>query len=309
MDYMNKKDTFLSIACILLAISIGFVIFVGQSARKNNSSATLIIKDATKEPSKASSTTDKNIDNTKTTSTDTSNKDRFSGLKLTKDDIGLPILCYHDVNSVKGTDLVLDPAKFKEQMKYLKDNGYFPITLDELYGYFREDKEIPEKSVVITFDDGYVGTYTNAFPVLKEFGFKATIFMISDSVNNPSYLNVDQLKELSNYGIDIQNHFGEVSNISKLSIDKQIDILKKSKQALEGFLSKPINCVAFPSSNVSEDSKKAAEQVGYKMAFNVQNTTLALADKKDNIYNLDRLYIGNKNSLNDFIKILNTKKK
>lgn len=307
---MNKKDTFLSIACILLTISIVFVVFVGQSARKNNSSttSTLNIKDTTKVTDKAPSTNDKNINNTKATSADTSNKDRFSGLKLTKDDNGLPILCYHDVNSAKGTDLILDPSKFKEQMKYLKDNGYFPITLDELYSYFREDKEIPEKSIVITFDYGYVGTYTYAFPILKEFGFKATIFMISDSVNNPSYLNVDQLKELSNYGIDIQNHFGEVST-SKLNINKQIDMLKKSKQALEGFLSKPINYVAFPSSNVSEDSKKAAEQVGYKMAFNVQNTTLALADKKDNIYNLDRLYIGNKNSLNDFIKILNTKKK
>lgn len=306
---MNKKDTFLSIICIILAISIVFVVFVGQSARTKNSPATSEMKVTAKEITEEPSTTDKVVDNTKPAPTDTSNKDRFSGLKLIQDDNGLPILCYHDINSVKGTDLVLDPVKFKEQMKYLKDNGYFPITLDELYGYLKEDKGIPEKSIVLTFDDGYVGTYTYAFPILKEFGFKATIFMISDSVNNPSYLNVEQLKELSNYGIDIQSHFGETSNISKLSIDKQIDMLKKSKQTLEGFLSKTISYVAFPSSNLSEDSKKAAEQAGYKMSFNLQSTTLALADKKDNIYNLDRLYIGNKHSLNDFIKILTTKKK
>ncbi|GKU26266.1 polysaccharide deacetylase family protein [Clostridium folliculivorans] len=306
---MKKKDTFLSIVCIILTISIILVVFIGQSARKNSSLPTSETKVTAKETTKVPSTTDKVVDNTKATSTDTSNKDRFSGLKLTNDDNGLPILCYHDINSAKGTDLVLDPAKFKEQMKYLKDNGYFPITLDELYSYFKDNKGIPEKSIVITFDDGYVGTYTYAFPILKEFGFKATIFMISDSVNNPSYLNVEQLKELSKYGIDIQSHFGEVSNISKLNLDKQIDTLKKSKQTLEGFLSKPISYVAFPSSNLSEDSKKAAEQAGYKMSFNLQNTSLALADKKDNIYNLDRLYIGNKHSLNDFIKILNTKKK
>ncbi|GFP77700.1 polysaccharide deacetylase family protein [Clostridium fungisolvens] len=306
---MKKKDTFLSIACIILAISIIFVVFTGQSARKNISSSTPEIKITAKEITEVPSTTDKVVADTKETSTDNSNKDRFSGLKLTKDDNGLPILCYHDINPVKGTDLVLDPAKFKEQMKYLKDNGYFPITLDELYGYFKEDKGIPEKSIVITFDDGYVGTYTYAFPILKEFGFKATIFMISGSINNPAYLNVEQLKELSNYGIDIQNHFGEVSNTSKLNIDKQIDMLKKSKQTLEGFLGKTISYVAFSSSNLSEDSKKAAEQVGYKMSFNLQSNTLTLADKKDNIYNLDRLYIGNKHSLNDFIKILNTKKK
>ncbi|GFZ32693.1 deacetylase [Clostridium zeae] len=309
---MNKKDTFLSIACIILAISIVFVVFIGQSAKNHNSSATLETKntkDTAKETDKTPSTTDKNIDNTKNTSTDNSNKDRFSGLKLTNADNGLPILCYHDISSSKGSDLVLDPAKFKEQMKYLKDNGYFPITLDELYSYLKEDKGIPEKSIVITFDDGYLGTYTYAFPILKEFGFKATIFMISDYVNNPSYLSVEQIKELSNYGIDIQNHFGEVSNISKLNINKQIDTLKKSKQTLEGFLSKSISYVAFPASNLTEDSKKAAEQAGYKMSFNLQSTTLALADKKDNIYNLDRLYIGNKHTLNDFIKILNTKKK
>ncbi|MBK1812426.1 polysaccharide deacetylase family protein [Clostridium sp. YIM B02505] len=306
---MKKKDTFLSILCILLAIAIVFVIFVGQSARKNNSSATLETKVTTKEITEVPATADKVVDNTKSTSTDVPNKDRFSGLKLTNDDNGLPILCYHDVSSTKGSDLVLDPDKFKEQMKYLKDNGYFPITMDELYGYIRENRGIPEKSIVITFDDGYLGTYTYAFPILKELGFKATIFMISDSVNNPSYLNVEQLKELSNYGIDIESHFGEISNISKLNLNKQIDILKNSKQTLEGLLSKTISYVAFPSSNLSEDSKKAAEQAGYKMSFNIQSATLALADKKDNIYNLDRLYIGNKHSLNDFIKILNTKKK
>ena len=66
--------------------------------------------------------------------------DRFAGLTLTNGDITVPVLCYHDVNPKQTNDMLMDPAKFNEQMQYLKDNNYTTLTMDELYGFLKEDK-------------------------------------------------------------------------------------------------------------------------------------------------------------------------
>jgi peptidoglycan/xylan/chitin deacetylase (PgdA/CDA1 family) len=305
---MNKKNTFLWIICLLLTIAITFVVFLGESMRKSavsDSSKTKKSEQATN-PTKETSTPVKTDDANKTNNAPVEPKNRFDGLKLTNADNGIPVLCYHDINSNKGSDLSLDTDAFKAEMKYLKDNGYFTLTMDEFYSYIKDGKEIPEKSVVLTFDNGYSSNYSNVFPVLKELNFKATIFVLNDSINTANYLSADQIKELSNYGLDIAVHIGDDSNISKLSLDKQLSTLKQSKQSLEGLINKGTNYISFGYSSPSPNTKKAAEQAGFKMAFNLQNL---LADKKDNLYNLDRFYVGSKTTLNDFTNILNSKKK
>ncbi|QAA30970.1 polysaccharide deacetylase family protein [Clostridium manihotivorum] len=305
---MNKKNIFLWIICLILTIAIVFVVFIGESMRKSttsDSSQTKKNEQATNS-TKETSTPVKTDDANKANNAPVAPKNRFDGLKLTNADNGIPVLCYHEINNNKGSDLSLDTTTFAAEMKYLKDNGYFTLTMDELYSYMKEGKEIPEKSVVLTFDNGYSSTYTNVFPVLKDLNFKATIFVLSDSINTDNYLSTAQIKELSNNGLDVAVHIGDNSNISKLSLDKQLSTLKQSKQSLEGIINKGINFVSYGYSNPTENTKKATEQAGFKMAFNIQNS---LADKKDNIFNLDRFYIGSKTTLNDFTNILNSKKK
>ncbi|MHC9416870.1 polysaccharide deacetylase family protein, partial [Clostridium perfringens] len=107
-------------------------------------------------------------------------------------------------NNPNNNELLVNPEKFKEQLQNLKDNNYTPITLDELYEYLRNNKPIPEKSVVITLDDGYKGNYEYAYPLLKEFKFTATIFVISNYVGAQDFMTADQLKEMSNNGIEIE---------------------------------------------------------------------------------------------------------
>ncbi|MCJ7691048.1 MAG: polysaccharide deacetylase family protein, partial [Clostridiaceae bacterium] len=94
--------------------------------------------------------------------------------KVKHNDKGIPVLMYHAIGYEKGNTARVPKENFKEQMKYLKDNGYVTLTLDEAYDFFSNNKPIPEKSVVLTFDDGYVDNYVEALPILKEFGFKAT---------------------------------------------------------------------------------------------------------------------------------------
>ena len=108
----------------------------------------------------------------------------------------VPILMYHSVSSADTKPLfvfarpfnvklrlnIISPDSFEKQMGFLKNNGYQVIPLDEYVQGDRVGRKFPHKTVVITFDDGYVDNYTNAFPVLKKYHFPATVFLISDAV-------------------------------------------------------------------------------------------------------------------------------
>jgi peptidoglycan/xylan/chitin deacetylase (PgdA/CDA1 family) len=217
---------------------------------------------------------------------------------------GIPVLCYHDVNPTTGNELLLHPNKFRKQMQYLKDHGYTPLSMDQLYSFLKEDGALPEKPVVLTFDDGYVGNYTYAFPVLKEFGFNATIFIISDCIDLGPYMTSEQIKEMTSYGIDIESHTTNHCDLSKMNLTAQTNNLKSSKEKLEHLINKPVDYLAYPYGKYNMDTRKAAAAAGYKMGFSLHG---ALTDKKDNLYNLDRLYVSNNNSMSDFVSILSTK--
>ncbi|SHJ74076.1 Polysaccharide deacetylase [Clostridium cavendishii DSM 21758] len=233
-------------------------------------------------------------------------ENRFEGLTLTNKDIGIPVICYHAISESTNNDLLLSPKKFEEQLNYLKENNYTPITMDELYGFLKEEKEVPEKSVVLTFDDGYKDNYTNAFPILKKFNFKATIYVISDSIEDNLYLTKEQIKEMSDYGIDIESHTQKHDNLSTLNLDKQYETMLNSKEALEKITKKTVSYIAYPFGKYNPNTRIAAEKAGYKLGFNLAG---GLADKHDNAYNIDRLYIGGNYTLSQFIsKISKTHK-
>lgn len=299
---MNKKKIVLSTICSILLVITVLVVIIGYIMEKHSiNPINRKAQNATTETSKQSVEI---LDNkTKPTK---QNINRFEGFKLTSENKGIPVLCYHDVNPAQSNELLLAPEKFKEQMKYLKDNGYLPLTLDELYSFLRENKPVPEKSVVITFDDGYRSNYTYAYPILKELGFKATIFVISDFIDNDLYMTKTQLKELSDYGLDIESHTAKHEDLSLLNKEMQVETMIKSKETLESLLGKKVNYIAYPFGRMNGDTKKAAEIAGYKLGFNLQQ---GLADRIDNIYNIDRIYISNNHSMDEFIKRVTTKKK
>lgn len=303
---MKKKNRVLITICIFLVAGIIFVVAYGEKTRDKvtNSVSGSVLTNAPQKPEDKSDAEVKPSDNGKATNEGMKSKERFEGLKLTKEDYGIPVLCYHGIEPNGNNDLLLEPKKFREQLKYLKDNGYTPITLSELYGYLKEDKAIPEKSVLITFDDGYKSFYANAFPILKEFNFLASVFMISDFVDNSLYLSKEQLKEINDYGIEIASHTAGHEDLSKLTLENQESSMKKSKEALEAILNKPVDFIAYPNGKINNNTKKAVEDSKYKMGFVLSGV---LADKKDNIYTLDRMYIGSSLSLQDFVKKLNTK--
>ncbi|ERI94393.1 polysaccharide deacetylase [Clostridiales bacterium oral taxon 876 str. F0540] len=214
----------------------------------------------------------------------------------------IPILMYHSIDYEKGNELRIPKDKFREQMKYLKDNGYTPLSLDELYSHMVYGTKVPEKPVVITLDDGYSDNYTNAYPVLKEFGFKAVIFVITNTVaDGGSYLNAEQIKEMDKNGIDIESHTVSHPRLNELSYDKQVNEMKESKEYLEKLLNKDINYIAYPYGNFNENTLKAVEEIGYKMAV---STKSGLASKANGIYKLHRIYISNNYDMEKFKRLV-----
>lgn len=223
-----------------------------------------------------------------------------NNLKFKHNDKGIPVLMYHAIGYEKGNTARVPKENFKEQMKYLNDNGYETLTLDEVYDFFANDKPVPKKAVVLTFDDGYVDNYLEALPVLKEFGFTATIFVITDLVDkSKNYMNVEQLKEMQANGVDIQSHTVHHEHLAQLSYEKQAKTLKESKEFLEISLSKKIQYFAYPYGEYSKDSLKAVKEAGYTMAF---TTGGRWSDKADGILTLDRVFISGDANLNVFIE-------
>ena len=92
------------------------------------------------------------------------------------------VLMYHAIAESLHSEekkFACTPSNFRKQMNYLKTAGYHIVSLHEIVDVYEKGKELPEKSVAITFDDGYIDMYENAFPVLKELGYPATLFVVS----------------------------------------------------------------------------------------------------------------------------------
>lgn len=103
----------------------------------------------------------------------------------------LPVLMYHHIAEEANTDTIITPALFKEHMDAIRQNGYEAVSLKQIYDYVLKGAELPEKPVLITFDDGYSSNYEVAYPILKENNMKAAVFMIGSSTGKDTYKATD----------------------------------------------------------------------------------------------------------------------
>ena len=215
----------------------------------------------------------------------------------------IPVLMYHSITDKENGLFKVNKNTFYEQMKYLKDNNYNTLSLDEVHKHLVNNMPFNDKSVVITFDDGYRDNYKNAYPILKKFNIKATIFVITDNIDkNSYYMNSDELKEVSLCNVDIESHTTNHSKLDKLSHSERIKVLKDSKRCLSVLLNKDIKYIAYPFGRYNDEVIKDVKEEGYAMSF---TTKIGLATTSQDLYELKRVIIPGYMSMGIFKKAVN----
>jgi peptidoglycan/xylan/chitin deacetylase (PgdA/CDA1 family) len=172
-----------------------------------------------------------------------------------KRSVNVPILMYHyisippSLNDRIRVGLSVPPDTFDAEMKMLSDNGYHTISLFDLYGHLATGKSLPDKPIVITFDDGYIDNYQNAFPVLKKYGFVATFFVLTapPDKGDPAYMSWNMLKDMSDAGMDIQIHARDHVDLRRRNYDYLFYQIYGGRQSIEGHTGKPVVFIAYPS--------------------------------------------------------------
>ena len=146
---------------------------------------------------------------------------------------GVSVLMYHMIGDEQGNAAIMTEANLRIQMNYLRDHGYHPITMQELYDYVTKGAPLPEKPVCITFDDGYLDSYTIVYPLMKEYGFPWTLFLITDDVGKPyNRMTWDQLKEMANsHAVTIASHTLSHPKLHNLATraEKEKEIVEANK--------------------------------------------------------------------------------
>ena len=215
---------------------------------------------------------------------------------------GIPVLMYHKIGDDKDNDAVIREDLFREQMKFLKDNGYNPLTMDQLYDYVVNGAAVPEKPVVLTFDDGYADTYSIVYPIMKEYGFAATVFINPGDVG--TRLTWDQIREMHKNGITISNHGFQHIEMGQLSEAKQIENITKAQEALAkevGIKDNPWFC--YPYGDKNEFTDAATKKAGIKMSLAMKS---GWAHTGDNPYNILRVWVGNAVDIKHFEERIST---
>jgi peptidoglycan/xylan/chitin deacetylase (PgdA/CDA1 family) len=205
----------------------------------------------------------------------------------------VPILCYHHIQPILSTDsaykreYTVTPENFAAQMKALKDNGYHSILPAQLYEYLVHDAPLPDKPVMLTFDDTDGEQYTLGAKEMNKNGFKGVFFIMTVSMNRPHYMTKEQIKELSDTGHDVEAHTWDHHMVTKYA-GKDFEIqLEKPKKKLEDLTGKPVNYFAYPFGVWNKASIPELKSRGYKMAF-------SLATKRDQdepLYTVRRILV------------------
>ena len=204
---------------------------------------------------------------------------------------GIPVLNYHQVEPKDGNPLTLWPEQFEAQMEYLAAEGYTTITIDEMMDALENGTSLPEKSVIITFDDGYADNYEYVYPILKKYGFKATIFLIYDFTNAyPNYLTWDQVAEMKASGlIHFESHTMTHANLADLtSVDELRHEIADSHDLLSEKLGYDMHYIAYPGGRVNEEIERITSAAGYRGGFTVH---YGLSTPAEGRYQMDRIPI------------------
>lgn len=197
----------------------------------------------------------------------------------------IKVLMYHRVVKdrvlSKGHWTCIHAEDFRKHLEFLDRWGFTPITLNDYRLYLDEELNLPRKPVIITFDDGYLDTYENAFPLLQEFGMRAVVFVLGDrsitsnvwdlegGIAQAPLLEAHHIVELHRGGIEIGAHSLTHARLPLLPRQRLWDEISRPRMNLEILLNQPVWSFSYPFGMLNSVAKKMVMDAGYKFACSV----------------------------------------
>jgi peptidoglycan/xylan/chitin deacetylase (PgdA/CDA1 family) len=224
--------------------------------------------------------------------------------------VKVPILMYHYISDppedadIYREDLSVTPAAFREQLQYLADNGYTPIDLYDLSLAVTRQKALPPKPVILTFDDGYLDQYTNAFPLLQEFGFTGTFFIITGFVDNqnPAYMSWPMITQMGAAGMRIESHSRSHPDLSEAGRDELIWQILGSQETLAAHIGYTPRFFCYPGGRYSDETIEMLQELDFWGAVTTAGGVMhTYADR----YEWSRVRMRNTTTLPVFAALLN----
>lgn len=195
------------------------------------------------------------------------------------------VLGYHRFENPPSDGLAISTKDFEAQMQRLKDTGTTVISMEDFLAWRRGAKAIPARSAVITIDDGYVSGYTEAWPVLKKFGYPFTMFVYTNYISaGGKSIKWEQLAEMLAAGVEIGSHTVSHASLAKRAGKTEAEYeawlwneLRGSKDILEERLKTKVRTLAFPYGISNEGVKQAGLKAGYEALFTVNGIKTQVA--------------------------------
>lgn len=217
----------------------------------------------------------------------------------------IPIITYHSIDE-SGSVISTAPDVFRQQMKRLSEIGYTVVSLSNLVKSLTDRKKLSPKTVALTFDDGFQNFYTTAFPILEQYDFKATVFLVTDYcgkyndwAGNPAKLPRSELlswreiRELHGRGIELGAHTRTHPDLTRISAAQAESEAADSKSIIEDKIGGEVKTFAYPYGKFNQSVKRAAEKT-FSAACSVK---LGKARRESDLFALERIdsyYLSNR---------------
>lgn len=176
---------------------------------------------------------------------------------------GVLILQYHMINDTDKSSYNVPPAEFERQLQYLTEQGYTAVSLLEFAKARKGKFMLPDKPVIITFDDGYRDNYENALPILEKYNMKATLFMVVNDIGRDRYCSWENLQDWTGRGMELGSHTANHMELPETDSLKKQEELEASKLLLEWRGLPTVFFLAYPYGMYDDETKELLEAADY----------------------------------------------
>ncbi|MBV8886687.1 MAG: polysaccharide deacetylase family protein, partial [Chroococcidiopsidaceae cyanobacterium CP_BM_RX_35] len=206
----------------------------------------------------------------------------------------VPVIMYHDILPQKEVFFDITPQEFEQHLRQIHDNGLTPISLDQLVAHLRTGLPLPEKPILLTFDDGYESAYKYVYPLLKQYGYPAVFSIYTKNIGintGREHVTWDQLREMAaNPLVTISAHSvthpQDVTVLSDANLRMEI---VKSKRIIESELGIPIRYFTYPEGKYDARVEKFVQKAGYVAALTMNDLEDRFAGQSKNLLAIDRI--------------------